>query len=90
MKLHCTPVENMLPGSAVLFLSCFLLLASCSTVQQQQATTMGGIQGATTGAVIGAASNKPVQGAVIGAVIGATTGAILSSPQPASQPIASQ
>jgi len=64
-----------------------MALAACASVEQQQATTMGGIQGAATGAVIGSRNNNTVSGAVLGGVIGATTAAVLSSPQSASQPI---
>ncbi len=65
-----------------MLLTAFMLpLAGCATVQQQQATTMGGLQGAAVGAAIGAASHHPIRGAAVGAAVGAATGAILSSPQ---------
>jgi len=79
---HLYIVSLLLLGSADLS-----LMNSCSTVQQQQAATMGGIQGAATGAVIGSRNNNSIEGAVIGGVIGATTGAILASPQAGPQPI---
>jgi len=85
MNLHHLPIITLLLlGFAALSLN------GCSTVQQQQAATMGGIQGAATGAVIGSRNNNSIEGAVIGGVIGAATGAILASPQTGSQPIQTQ
>ena len=85
MKLPHQPITALL---VLGFVS--LVLNGCSTVQQQQAATMGGMQGAATGAVIGSQSNNTVKGAVIGGVIGAATAAVLAGPQAGSQPIQMQ
>jgi Glycine zipper len=72
--------------AAALWAVFMLPLAGCATVEQQQAATMGGIQGAAVGAAVGAAGHHPVEGAAVGAAVGAATGAILASPQLGPQP----
>jgi len=69
---------------ALLLLS--LSLTACASVQQQQATTIGGIQGAAAGAAVGAANGNTASGAIVGGLIGATTAAILNQPQASTQP----
>jgi len=61
-----------------------LSLTACASVQQQQATTIGGIQGAAAGAAVGAANGNTASGAIIGGIIGATSAAILNQPQASS------
>lgn len=77
----------MKPFSASVVLACALSLAACASVEQQQAVTMGGVQGAAVGAAVGARNNGALSGAVLGGVIGATTAAVFSQPQTPSQPM---
>jgi len=69
------------PRVSIMLLLATIALTACATVEQQQTTTMGGIQGATAGAIIGSRNGNTLGGAVLGGVIGATTAAVLSSPQ---------
>jgi len=65
---------------ATIALGSVSLLAGCASVQQQQAATMGGVQGAAVGAAVGAHNNNTLGGAVVGGIIGATTAAVMSAP----------
>ncbi|PIO89012.1 MAG: hypothetical protein COS82_06365 [Zetaproteobacteria bacterium CG06_land_8_20_14_3_00_59_53] len=72
------------PLPAMLLLA--LCLAGCATAQQQQAATIGGIQGAAVGAAAGSINHNSVEGAIVGGIIGATSAAILNQPQATTQP----
>lgn len=65
-------------------------LAACASVEQQQAATLGGVQGAAVGAVAGSANGNSVGGAIVGGIIGATSAAIMNQPQAATQPFRMQ
>ncbi len=61
----------------IFILAITLGLSACATVEQERATTRGGLIGAAAGAAIGSTHGRTVEGALIGGALGAAAGAVL-------------